>query len=219
MWSVLTLLSVSSSLSWADEPASAGPRYPEAQLAFHGGLLQPLFLRGFNGAVDVRINRLVLSYSHGEGLDLTNVAGSLPEAQRDAGVSVDVPWTTGFGIGATLIDELYVMADFKAHRYEVDTRLETAAYTTFTVGAEVGYRLFVWEGLYLCPVIRYWPNVGSTAPEGFALTSSAGTFQHDPLRQGFNGLFANLLVGWSFDVRGERRSRTLIPSKSSRRRR
>lgn len=194
----------------ATASAQEGPAYPDLQIAFHAGLLQPVLLRGFNAAADVRIGRLVLSYSHGEGLDLTGVGGVLPDEQRELGVRVREPWTTGFGVGATLVDELYVMADFKVHRIEVDTGLDVRGYSTVTLGGEIGYRLFVWEGLYVSPVVRYWPNIWTSAPGGFELTTEAGTFQHDPLPQGFGGLFANVLVGWAFDVKGERRSKTLF---------
>ena len=88
----------------ASESTQEGP-WPDWQLAFHGGLLQPLLLKGFNAAVDVRHKRLVMSYSHGEGLDLTAFAG-LPQAQIDAGVQVREVWTTGGGVGLTLVDEL-----------------------------------------------------------------------------------------------------------------
>ena len=193
----------------ADTQEASGP-WPEWQLAFHGGLLQPLALRGFNAAVDVRHKRLVMSYSHGEGLDLTRVGGVLPDAQREAGVQVREPWTTGFGVGVTLVDELYVMADVKVHGFEVDAGIDTARYTTMTLGGEVGYRLFMWEGLFVTPVVRYWPNVWTSAPNGFRVQSEAGAFQHDPLPQGFGGLFANVLVGWAFDVRGKRRTTTVF---------
>ncbi|MEO0605933.1 MAG: hypothetical protein AAF211_31180 [Myxococcota bacterium] len=202
MWMIASLIS----LALAD-----APDYPDLQVAFHAGLLQPTLLRGFNAAADVRVGRFVASYSHGEGLDLTRVG--LPAEQRAAGVQLRVPWTTGFGIGATLVDELYVLADFKVHRAEVDTGIDVRAYSTVTIGAEVGYRLFVWEGFYVSPVVRYWPNVWTSAPGGFAIETDAGTFQHDPIQQGARGLFANVLVGWAFDVRGERRSRTLFGSR------
>src|SRR5687767_8984669 len=42
---------------------------PAVQLTFHFGLIQPIVMRGFNAAVDVRYKRLLLSYSHGHGLD------------------------------------------------------------------------------------------------------------------------------------------------------
>ena len=188
---------------------TASSRYPDLQVAVHGGLLQPLLLNGFNAAVDVRIKRFIFSYSHGEGLDLTGVAG-LPPEQEELGVRVRMPYTTGFGVGVSLIDELYVMADFKVHGFEVDTGLDPARYTTITLGGEVGYRLFVWEGLFVSPVVRYWPNVWTSAPGGFALQTSAGSFQHDPMSQGAGGLFANVLIGWAFDMKGKRRTTTLI---------
>lgn len=201
---MLTLALLTTTAIAGDSP------YPDVQLAFHGGLLQPLLLDGFNAAVDVRVKRFIFSYSHGEGLDLTNQPGVLPIEQRELGVRVREPFTTGFGVGVSIVDELYVMADFKVHGFEVDTGLDPARYTTITLGGEVGYRLFVWEGLFVSPVVRYWPNVWTSAPAGFQLTTDAGVFQHDPLAQGLNGLFANVLIGWAFDVRGKRRTTTLI---------
>ncbi|MEL6346346.1 MAG: hypothetical protein AAFV53_24760 [Myxococcota bacterium] len=196
----------------AAEPAGAHEQAQPSnvQLAFHAGLLQPILTDGFNAAVDLRFDRVILSYSHGEGLDLSGVPGILPADQRDLGVTVEMPWTTGGGVGWRIVDELYVMADVKVHGFEVDAGLDVSSYTTVTVGGEVGYRLFLWEGFYISPVIRYWPTVWSSAPDGFRIQTDAGTFQHDPLPQGVNGVFANVLVGWSFDVRGKRRTYTVI---------
>ncbi|MBX2801272.1 MAG: hypothetical protein KTR31_26580 [Myxococcales bacterium] len=201
---MLALLASLASTAWAESP------YADLQVSVHAGLIQPVLLRGFNAAADVRYKRLVLTYSHGEGLDLTRTPGVLPEAQRDAGVRVRMPWTTGFGVGAQVVDELQVLVDFKAHRFEVDTGLDPASYTTLTVGAEVGYRLFVWEGLFVHPVVRFWPNVWTSQPAGFALETEAGAFRHDPLSQGVGGLFGNVLLGWAFDVEGKRDTFTLI---------
>jgi hypothetical protein len=141
------------------------------ELMFHAGLLQPLLLNGFNAAVDLRVERLVLTYSHGEGLELPD--------------GVELPFTTGGGAGLTLYKELYVLGDLKVHRYE----LPQDRYTTLTVGAELGYRLPVWKGLTVTPVVRYWPNVWNNAPADL-----------EPIEQGWHGLFANVLVGWAFDL-------------------
>lgn len=184
----------------ADE--ATDDRYPEWQVSVHGGLLQPILARGFNAAVDVRHHRLVVSYSHGEGLDLTSVAG-FTEEERLAGARLRVPSTTGFGVGVTLVDELYVMADFKLHDHEVSFGADTAKYRTITIGGEVGYRVFVTRGLFVAPVVRFWPNVYESQRE-----VSVGGLTHQAMDQGLGGLFANVLVGGSFDVRGRRRTGT-----------
>ncbi|MEN0063117.1 MAG: hypothetical protein AAGA48_13260 [Myxococcota bacterium] len=201
-----------SSLAMAASPSP----YPELQIAVHGGLVQPLLVRGFNAAVDVRAGRFVASYSHGEGLDFTRTPGVLPDAQREVGVTVRQPWTTGFGIGASVVDELTVLVDFKVHRIEVDTGLDVAAYSTVTLGGEVGYRLFVVDNFFIHPVVRFWPTIATTAPNGFQLETEAGAFQHDPLPVGAGSFFANVLVGYAFDVKGTRRTFTLFGKKRAR---
>jgi len=191
-------------------PGSAFPSHvfqlkahaPEtAQLSFHYGLTQPIVLRGFNAAVDVRYRRFVFTYSHGQGLDFTHLAGVRSRAEKAAGVSVFVPYSTGFGIGLTLIDELYVLADFKLHRFEVRVDSDKQEYFTITTGAELGWRFFLWKGLHIAPVIRYWPTVWASKDK-LTLDSDTGPIVHHRVKQGFalGGLFVNILVGWAFDL-------------------
>jgi hypothetical protein len=181
------------------------PRRPLAQLGFHYGLLQPILTRGFNAAIDVRLGRLVLSYSHGQGLEVSRAPGVLTAAEDAAGMRLTMPYSTGGGIGITLFDELYTMADVKLHRFEAYAGGELARYTTVTVGAEIGWRWFLWKGLHVTPVIRFWPNVWDDAPAGGVMVATAtGTLAHAPAQQGASGLFANVLVGWAFDVSGGR---------------
>lgn len=171
---------------------------PGVQLAFNYGLLQPLVLHGFNAAVEVRYRRLVATYSHGQGLDFTRFDTA---DEKAAGATVRVPWSTGGGVGVLLIDELWILADFKVHRFSVDTAADHAAYTVVTVGAELGWRFFLWKGLNVALVARYWPNVYSTAGKGVTLHRPTGeAFIDPPAQQGYSGLFANVLVGWAFDL-------------------
>ena len=194
-------------------PAASGDRFPShrfqlaaraprAQLAFHYGLTQPLFLHGFNAAADLRLRRWVFSYSHGQGLEYSRVPGLRTAAEERAGLRVVAPFSTGLGVGFTLLDELYVMADFKVHRFELSADAGRAHYTTVTVGAEIGWRFFLWKGLYAAPVVRFWPNVADTAPSGGVRvpTRSGTDLVHKPVSQGVNGVFANVLVGWAFDL-------------------
>jgi hypothetical protein len=192
-----------------------GPKAPDAQfpshvfqleahqpqrveLAFHYGMLQPLMLHGFNAAVDVRYKRLVLTYSHGAGLDPTSFLGSTEKA---AGMTLREPYSTGGGVGVLLIDELWLLADFKVHHFEAETATERQTYTNVSIGGELGWRFFVWKGFNIALVARYWPNIYSTAGSGLTLHDASGRpFVHAPLQQGYDGLFANVLVGWAFDL-------------------
>ena len=168
------------------------------QLAFHYGLVQPIVSHGFNAAIDVRYKRLVLTYSHGQGLDATPF---LDTAEKNAGMTIAEPWTTGGGVGVLLIDELWVLADLKVHRFEAATAFDHAGYTNVTVGAEVGWRFFVWKGFNVAFVGRYWPNVYSTAGSGVILhDANDKPFLHKPMEQGYGGFFGNVLVGWAFDL-------------------
>ena len=181
---------------------SLRPHDRGVELSFHYGLLQPLLLHGFNAAADLRIGRFIASYSHGQGLVISDAPGALTAEQEAAGMRIVAPFSTGGGIGLTLFDELYVMADLKVHRFEASAGRAVESYTTVTVGAEIGWRFFVWRGLHVTPVVRYWPNVWDSAPAGGVMveTVDGGLVRHEVAKQGMNGLFANVLVGWSFDL-------------------
>jgi len=169
----------------------------QVQLAFHYGLLQPILLHGFNAAVDVRYHRMVLTYSHGQGLDATRFESA---SEKSAGMTLHEPWTTGGGAGILLIDELWVLADLKVHRFEAETTSDRTTYTNVTVGVELGYRYFLWKGLNVALVARYWPTVYSSAGRGVTLHDPSGrSFVHEPLEQGYGGFFANVLLGWAFE--------------------
>lgn len=178
------------------------PRAPAAQLGFHYGLTQPLVLHGFNAAIDLRLGRFVASYSHGQGLEYSRAPGALTPAERRAGLRIVAPYSTGAGLGFTLLDELYVMADVKVHRFELYAGEGLSHYTTVTVGGEVGWRFFIWKGLHVTPTLRFWPNVWHDAPAGGVRvrTRDGGELRHAPLSQGENGFFGNILVGWAFNL-------------------
>jgi hypothetical protein len=168
------------------------------QLGFTYGLAQPLVYHGFNAAVDVRYKRLVLTYSHGQGLDATS---SLTSSEKSAGLTLNETFTTGTGIGLTLIDELWVLADFKVHQFQANTALDHQTYTNLTIGGEIGWRYFIWKGFNIGLVARYWPNVFSTAGDGLTLHDASGKpFLHKPMQQGVDGFILNVLVGWAFDL-------------------
>jgi hypothetical protein len=177
------------------------PHTAENQLGFTFGLNQPLLAHGFNAAVEYRRGRWIATYSHGQGLDVTNLA--LNDSERAAGMHLNMPYTTGGGVGIVLLDELYVLADVKLHHYEAYAGAGLAHYSTMTVGGEVGWRFYIWKGLHVTPVLRYWPNVWDDAPAGGVMVPTpTGTIVHKPAQQGYGGWFPNVLVGWSFELGG-----------------
>jgi hypothetical protein len=154
-----------------DAPATPAPAANDAS---HGlptegsvvaGLTQWVLFRGGNIGGELRIGRLALEVSHGQGLNLNEVPGlALSSAERAAGAHVFVPWTTGFGVGLRITRDLTVLVEAKAHHYNVtgnDARHEVD-YTTFSVGPSVFYTVHVYKGLFLEPNVRFWPNVAST---------------------------------------------------------
>jgi hypothetical protein len=165
----------------------------DIEIAVHAGLTQPVLFHGVNAAIDLRWRRLVVSYSHGQWLDYSQQPSlTLTRAEADAGLSLRSPWTTGFGIGARIVDELYLLADVKVHRYDARVGDETAHYTTASLGAEIGWRWFAWRGAFIQPVVRFWPNVYSSLPGDQVML---GSVMH---RSKDLGLFANVTVGWAF---------------------
>jgi hypothetical protein len=174
------------------------------ELSIHSGLTQPIFLRGVNLAIDVRYGRFVASYSHGYHLVFSNAPGALTASEEAADLRVYAPYSTGGGVGMTLIDELYVMADLKLHHFEASAGAAQQQYSTVTVGGEVGWRFFVWKGLHVTPVVRYWPTVWDDQPVGGLriATRDGGEVMHAPMQQGVSGWFANVLIGWAFDLGG-----------------
>jgi hypothetical protein len=167
---------------------------PEIGVNF--GLFQ-LALGGFNVAGEFRYRRFWFEYSHGQSLELNKQAFTLTKAERDADLTVDVPYTTGFGVGATVIDELWLGLEFKAHRFDVSTPVgASTSYHTYSVGPVLGYKFFIWRGLHANVYARYWPNVASTLSDGkVTLDGAAGPVVHEA--HGFD-LFANVSLGWAF---------------------
>jgi hypothetical protein len=83
------------------------------------------------------------------------------------------------------------MIDFKVHRYHASTREARVDYTTVSVGAELGYRLYAWKGLFVQPMLRYWPNVWTDLSRERA---QLGDYRHEAKDL---GLFANISIGWA----------------------
>lgn len=168
--------------------------YDHWQAGLHFGLSQPLLLGGFNVAADAHHGRWVFEYSHGMWLDYNRVESvMLTQSEQDASLDLDSPWTTGFGIGYRVLDELYPMIEFKAHHYTASVEDDERRYTTISIGPALAHRLFLIDGLFVNTYVRYWPNVWSSRPH---LEFGSG-LRHDPVDL---GLFANLSVGYALDL-------------------
>lgn len=165
------------------------------------GMTQWLVFGGGNLATQVKIGRLVVEYSHGQALRFDRVPSiALTEAERDAGVAVSMPWTTGGGFGLQITPNLHVLVEVKAHRYEITgARGDTLRYTSFTVGPGLFYDLYLYKGLFVQPNVRWWPTVASTYDGEGVVTRPDGT----PYRHERHDLlpFVNVNVGWTFDGR------------------
>jgi hypothetical protein len=161
------------------------------------GLLQ-LALGGFNVAGEVRYHRLWLEYSHGMDLTLNNFGGySLTQTEKSHSLHIDVPYTTGAGVGFKLVDQLWLGAEVKAHRFDVNAPGgPVSSYETYSVGPVLGYKLDIFKGLYANAYLRYWPNVATSLNGGqIALQGTNGTVIH---RAHDWNVFANLAIGYAF---------------------
>ena len=121
------------------------------------------------------------------------------QTERDQNLRVYVPYTTGFGVGVTLVDELWLGVEFKTHRYEVNAPGgPVTSYQTYSIGPVLGYKAFIYKGLFADAYLRYWPNVASSLDGNkVALQGTDGTVEHSA--HDF-GVFANVSIGYAFDL-------------------
>jgi hypothetical protein len=159
-------------------------------------------LGGGNVAVQGRIGRLALEYSHGQGVHLSELSLLMNSSEKAVGADVVEPWTTGLGVGLIVAENqrmnLRILLEAKANHYNVrggdrNTELD---YTTFTVGPGVFYEIQIWRGLFLQPSLRWWPTVASTFKKGSTLRSADGTSVTMDRHE--SGVFPNVNLGWEF---------------------
>ena len=114
-----------SSNAAAEPGANAAPApgldWEKPSLAVNAGLIQPILLGGANVEVDFRWRHLVESYSHGWSLDMegATIVGDM----RRQGVSLHLPYSTGFGVGysmfvASVRSFFDLRLEGKVHRFE-----------------------------------------------------------------------------------------------------
>jgi hypothetical protein len=177
----------------------AGTDEKDVQVAVNFGLLQ-LALDGFNVAGEVRYRRWWFEYSHGVELTLNQQPGlTMTGTEREQNLHIHMPYTTGFGVGFTLLDELWLGAEFKTHRYEVNAPGgPVSTYQTYSIGPVLGYKFFVFKGVFVNAYLRYWPNIATSLPDNkIALAGTDGTVTHNA--HDFE-VFGNVSVGYAFDL-------------------
>lgn len=204
----------------ADAPATR-PFDPAARsIAVNAGLVQPLALGGANLEVDVRVGRLVASYSHGWSLDLAGA--TVVGAMRDQHVALHLPYSTGVGIGLqrylpALRSFVDLRLEGKAHRFEAAytsadgaQRTRIADYTTFTLGGGVywtalpfAHRRGPLRGLDISTSVRVWPRVADTLPGSQIRYANATTGRMEIHRAAAIGIadtpvIFNVSVGYLF---------------------
>ena len=186
----------------ADQPlqtarAGSGPDATRYGFAVMLGLGQ-WALGGGNVAVQARIGRLALEYSHGQAVHLSELSLLMSSSEKAVGADVREPWTTGFGIGLMVTENLRVLLEAKANHYDVQggDRYTAIDYTLFTVGPGVFYEIPIWRGLFLQPSLRWWPTVASTFKDGSTLRRSDGTAV--TMARPTSEIFPNVNLGWEF---------------------
>ena len=199
--SAVSAVSALSEPVWADVPATtdASPGLSQ-KFSVMAGLSQWLLFRGGNLAVEYKTGRLAFELSHGQGLDLNQLGGfALSSAERRDETRVRVPWTTGFGVGYRITENLHLLLEIKAHHYEVRANdgVNEVNYTTFSVGPGAFYSIYLGRHLFLEPNLRFWPNIASTLDNNrVTLRNCDGTsYEHHAHDFGF---FGNVNLGYSF---------------------
>ncbi len=186
----------------ASDTSTADPTPPPdpwaTRFSVMAGLGQWVVFGGGNVAAQLKVGRLVFEYSHGQALDYDRL-GSFAKSpeERDAGVSLFSPWTTGGGVGFQITSNFHLLVEVKAHRYEVTsaTGTEQLSYTTFSIGPGAFYDIYLYKGLFLQPAVRFWPNVGDTLDDDTLPSADGSTYTHEPHELNF---FANVNLGYTF---------------------
>ncbi|MEO1485020.1 MAG: hypothetical protein AAFU57_04690 [Bacteroidota bacterium] len=127
-------------------------------------LAQPFILGGLNLNGTYTTNRWIFDYSHGIGLEIPDFIKT--DEQENLNAHIEIPWTTGPGVGYRWTDNLDTRIDFKAHRTEVNllNGQQELEYTQFTMGPGVYYRFYLGTntGFGLEASARYWFDLGNT---------------------------------------------------------
>ena len=218
------LASVASTCPALTEPEAAPTDvkfHPKAaSLAVNAGLLQPIVLGGANLEADFRIGPFVAAYSHGWSLDLEG--GAIVGDMKRQGVTLHLPYSTGFGVGLThWVSGLSSFFDLRfegeIHRFEASYasadglgKTEIARYSTYTLGAGAYWTYMPFAsregalgGIDISASVRLWPNVASTLSGNEVAYRNATTGRDEVHRAAKIGIadtsvIVNVSVGYVF---------------------
>ena len=180
------------------------------KLSIQTGLLQDLILDGQNLVLSYNTKRWVFDWSHGISLDFKSGKHlSNNEAFNTQKLNVHTPWSTGPSIGYRVTPLFNIRAEFKAHKYEVTNSINNAPiadYTMFTIGVGAFYEWYPFKknegwlkGFLVEPVIRYWPNIGSSNKNNL-LYNNAATGKVESLPDYKLGLLYNINIGYTIGL-------------------
>ncbi|MCE3009628.1 MAG: hypothetical protein LW875_03330 [Proteobacteria bacterium] len=171
---------------------------PKQGLSVAAGLTQPLLFQGANIEIAYKTGRMMYEFSNGFNLKLHKFESSLTSEEKDEKLKLTLPWTTGIAVGYFLTDTIALALEASAHRYDVEIPGgEKASYTTYSVGPGLFYTKHFGENFFIQPVLRYWPNVGSSEDGDKVGIKRANNSTYDHQVHEF-GLFANIRAGWTF---------------------
>ncbi|TAE82085.1 MAG: hypothetical protein EAY81_09320 [Bacteroidetes bacterium] len=177
------------------------------------GLIQPLALQGGNIEATYTTKRMIFDYSHGFNLN--------PPSSGDyktQNVVLNIPFSTGFGIGYRINSFLDIRFEPKLHSWEVYDKdaSQTSTnrikdYKTFTLGVGIYYRYFPFknskskglQGITTATSIRWWQNVGSTLSNDEFSYNNKTTGKKETLKAanigiGNTPIIFNISVGYTF---------------------
>lgn len=182
------------------------------------GLTQPLLVNGFNVEVNYLCHRFIFDYSHGVSLDFSGNA--VTSDLKKQGVTVHMPYTTGFGIGYRLTEWLNLRVEPKWHRFEFyyegeaqNSNTEITSFNTFSLGLGLyGYfrpfknKASFLNGFMIAPSLRFWPTVSSTLESGQYSYMNKKTMATEEIKTldpgiGFTPIVFNVSIGYSFNLK------------------
>lgn len=200
--------------------AHADPNPDAPSVTVNAGLIQPLLLGGANLEVDFRYGHFVAAYSHGWSLDLEGSA--IVGDMKRQGVSLHLPYSTGFGLGVThwfaaLRSFVDLRFEGKVHRFEASyassdgrSKTDIAHYATYTLGGGVYWtylpfagRSDALRGLDISASVRLWPKIASSLSGNEVTYRNAATNRDETHRAANIGiadtpLVVNVSLGYLF---------------------
>jgi hypothetical protein len=179
------------------------------------GLTQPIILNGFNVEFNYYTEHFVFDYSHGFNLVFQN--NTLTDEEKRQHLKFKVTHSLGVGVGYRVTPDLNIRIEPKVHLWNVHQDTEGFSqsnfikkYATYTLGLGAYYRIQPFRntdsfmnGLTIVPNVRWWPNIGSSLPNGRfeynnIITGKTETHFAKNIGVANTPFFGNVSVGYSF---------------------